>query len=760
MTRQLQVQTQGVKLARTTQLSFGKRTLVSAPNESGKSMLAESIRFAALGFIPALGKTNQATAALMCGDQMRVLVELEDGRTFYREMNRGPKGVLSGAVECSWLKNAKPTEHAQEILQLFGKEEADVAEVMDIRELLKAPPNKRAERIEAILDAGAQTPETLAERIAELTTRRLAEKEDAELEDWRVLIPVLPPTMRENLKEIAGMLAAKVKDGGAPSALTWSNKEKRANNTELKKKVQARKELETRLENLPRITKEDVASLKLQRTKVLEGVGALKERAEAAHQEKLGFERLQDEVHDTGNEVQRAKALAEQAEEAKARLKGLKTRLTKETNQAKKLNAPPSPDLSDAEEQDALAAEAETEANRFRVEDIEPPRDEERRLLHAKQNLDHAERSPWKQVHDIACELDGDPRMAKTDSGWVEGRLHDIIDIADKQLGGIEELREQVTETQAAYNVAMEAYNKAQVNRMDRVRRKKRLMDEVRQHREKAEEIRGRILRDHRQATKAYDEKREALLSHTQQLRRDIDRDEAIVKRAGHGLKDAERRYQEAQQRLANAGDPPDIPKIRKEIDELLAKADTLAKQSEEALTNEAQRHTLELMIADIKSLEVCREIFTAVEWACQRVREEGIASTGGSCIATMTAFLEGAERDEVPYFDSRKGQVYIGWRKDGNEVGVQVMSGFGYTLFCAALTAAILVARGAPLRILLVEAGEVDRWNLPHLLNGIAAVDDGLTASIVMTHLGMDADLADDITGGWEREFLEGVRV
>jgi S-formylglutathione hydrolase FrmB len=100
-----------------------------------------------------------------------------------------------------------------------------------------------------------------------------------------------------------------------------------------------------------------------------------------------------------------------------------------------------------------------------------------------------------------------------------------------------------------------------------------------------------------------------------------------------------------------------------------------------------------------------------------------------------MGTFLGAAGRREQPYFRASKGSCEIGWRRqDGAEIAIAALSGGEWVLFAAALTAAVIILRGAPLRVLLVEAGETDDQILGGLLAGIRAVADQLTCAIVAT--------------------------
>ncbi|MFN3487461.1 MAG: hypothetical protein ACK44W_18495, partial [Planctomycetota bacterium] len=76
--------------------------VLSAPNGSGKSAVAEALRFLALGYVPALGRRPQDTAALMRGGVMSARLTLDDGRWVARSLQATPEGFRSHA-RCSWI---------------------------------------------------------------------------------------------------------------------------------------------------------------------------------------------------------------------------------------------------------------------------------------------------------------------------------------------------------------------------------------------------------------------------------------------------------------------------------------------------------------------------------------------------------------------------------------------------------------------------------------------------------------------------------
>src|SRR3990172_713414 len=187
----------------------------------------------------------------------------------------------SSSAECSWLRNAKPTEHGAAVTTLFGAEEQDIAECLDIRELLNTTASKRADRIAQMLAKGAKSLREKAEAIARQTLGRLIDMDPAKLpDDYRLLYPIAPKQVQAILKREAAMLEAKIGETGTRGATTWANEEKRKGCSGLKQKDAARKELDARIALLPtaEATPERIAALDVERTLLAQRVGTSEER--------------------------------------------------------------------------------------------------------------------------------------------------------------------------------------------------------------------------------------------------------------------------------------------------------------------------------------------------------------------------------------------------------------------------------------------------------------------------------------------------
>src|SRR6185436_12053336 len=167
----MKLKTIGIK-AQDQELALERLMVLSAPNGSGKSTFAEALRFLALGYVPSLGKRPQDSAALMREQLMAAILTLPDGRVVGRSLEETEKGYHARA-ECSWLEGGGVQRHSAELLALFGRDERDVAEALDIRQLLNATPQQREARIAGLLSAGLASPAEKSARLRRLFLERV-----------------------------------------------------------------------------------------------------------------------------------------------------------------------------------------------------------------------------------------------------------------------------------------------------------------------------------------------------------------------------------------------------------------------------------------------------------------------------------------------------------------------------------------------------------------------------------------------------------
>jgi len=227
----MKLTTKGIK-ANDRTIEVEKLNLLGGRNGAGKTTIAQAIQFLAMGYVPSLGKRPVDSAALMQSSEMEVEFTLDDGRTMRRSLARTDKGYAQDA-QVSWLKNAKPTEAGKEILKEFGQEELDVAEGLDIRQLLQATPNQRAARIEQLLENAKRPMKEIVDAVARLTVMRLIPRlTEANMpEHVSEAMPMVADRHRAFLYDNAKIINGKIMETGIAGAMAWANDEKRRSAT-------------------------------------------------------------------------------------------------------------------------------------------------------------------------------------------------------------------------------------------------------------------------------------------------------------------------------------------------------------------------------------------------------------------------------------------------------------------------------------------------------------------------------------------------
>ncbi|MGH9462040.1 MAG: hypothetical protein ACRD1X_12525, partial [Vicinamibacteria bacterium] len=183
---------------------------------------------------------------------------------------------------------------------------------------------------------------------------------------------------------------------------------------------------------------------------------------------------------------------------------------------------------------------------------------------------------------------------------------------------------------------------------------------------------------------------------------------------------------------LRGAGDPGPAPASPETA---AAKLQEIDGRLAELLRARATHQEIQHVLSSIEDAKAARDVFSAIEWALQRQREVEITESGGPLLALMRQVLKAAGRAEDPFFRAGGGSCAIGWRtEDGRDIQVQALSGGEWALFAAALAGAVIAIRQAEVKVLLVEAGETDEETLIQILEGVRAIEQHLTAAIVMS--------------------------
>jgi len=715
------------------EVSLGPRNLITGPNGSGKSTIADSIRFGALGYVPALGKRPVDTAALMHNGSMSVELVLDDGRTVRRSLDRQDRGFIAGA-EASWLRNAKPTETAKAILGIFGAEEQDVAECLDIRELLTATPNQRSARIEQLLAAGQRSPEEIARAVARFTVMRLIPNlpEDRMPADYLEALPMVTDRHKAALKEHASILGAKITEAGIQGALAWANEEKRDAATGLKQKEAAAHELRKRAVEIPEPDPRDIERLEGEKARLQRDLGALQERSSAWGRQSAARRQAEAalvqvrEMADRTNQVAldaeavHGKAIAELEEKAAAARKALDI-----------MQTPAASDDSAAEKLRKEAFDLEGKAAEIKLPEKPSTVEAQRKVDILTTRLQAAKQSTWAEVLAVAAELDSLSDSAK--KGKLAKCIKRLRDAARLSIGATpEELEHDLEAAGIVLAQIQKEVKEIEKEREELKEKKEALFEKSREKGAQATKLRDELRQADAKARSAYETTRTRLLAERQDLEGKIATHRRSLEAARGEKLSLDRRLASLQDQLAGAGDPGPAPEG---MEALEAKLRATAGELGRLVNAQAVHREIQSALSSIEEAQASRDVFTAIEWALQRQREVEISESGGALLGTVRAFLEAAGRQETPFIRAGAGSCSIGWQTpDGKDVQIQALSGGEWSFFAAALTASMILAREAQVRILLVEAGETDDRHLAQLLRGISAIGKGLTAAVVMT--------------------------
>lgn len=138
-------------------------TIITGQNSAGKTAIADAVRLALLGYIPALGKTNQATFSLSSDKELRAGVRLDNDTEFDR----------------IWTNNGKISA------TVTGQPPTFPPVLMDLNEFFGLTGAKRVQYVfERIKLGDTQTPESILDEIG--WSDYLPDSLGATLQTWLV----------------------------------------------------------------------------------------------------------------------------------------------------------------------------------------------------------------------------------------------------------------------------------------------------------------------------------------------------------------------------------------------------------------------------------------------------------------------------------------------------------------------------------------------------------------------------------------------
>ena len=728
----MKLRTKGLK-ARDLDLDLKGSTLLIGPNGSGKSTASDALRFLALGYVPNLGKRPVDTAALMKGEEMAVALMLDDGRVIQRTLKRDADKLVQ-EVEVSWLKKAKTTEGGKAILGLFGAEEADAAECLDIRTLLGAKPNERASRIEQLMaSAGVNIDERIA-MVDRFTLQRLIGVTDERMpENTADALPMVAEPQQAVLKNTREALTGRLKESGLGEALDWANQAKRDASTGLKNRQAAQAELKKKLAGVPEPAAEVLGDLRREAGKMQRDIGGLE--ADHRNYKELAEARM--------NAEQAVQTRASAAADAQAKLNDARNQHGSKPGQLEKEIAGFGKDLSglvDPEREECHAVsqisswlrELQEKNKALTVPGVRSIEAERQALMSACGVLDALKASPWSEVLEITKKLLG--RLPTKGNVRTIKDVKAIVTIAEKEGGAtVDEAENKVDEAKGAYKDA-EAERKSELKAAETAKGK------IRDNEKEQKDTEAKLKLEEKADQEAYDKKAKAVRDRRVLVESNMRRTADELLEINSEISDVEAYADTTADSLAAArevlgemrplGAEPTDPEVLK------GELEVLEKRVKEETEKEVAFKQIKTIVDEIDRAKAKVDVWSALEFALQRARGIELSSKSGRLLTFMTDFFKAAGRSEVPFVRATTGSTIVGWKRaDGLEVQAQALSGGEWCLFCAAITSAVVLIRPSELKVLLVEAGEGDPETLFQLMKGINGIANGLTATLVMTH-------------------------
>lgn len=749
-------------------VDLGPLNVVTGAVGSGKSELLDAVRFVALGYIPALGRSAGSTALAMRGPALSVKATLDNGGTIERSLTR--KGAsLRSDQQASWLPDgATPAEHHAAIVALFGASEGEIAQQLDLRTLLSCTASQRAAAIEALLDATGTAPAVLAARGRALTLLRLAgvkpEKVPTSTDAALALALANVVTIDEAIRPAAEAVAVEIEQrltGGVGAAQAFAKDRKSAHNLECKDKIAARGELETTLAGL--VSADAADRLQVERDGLVTTSARARLEIEAAELAADARAKAETTLCDAVVMRERASVAAETVPALRERIEAARAEHAAIVD-PEPIGAPVhvKPAAAQLERVGALRAasmDAYNAALALDVPEAISVTAQEAAWEAAKLALRSANVSPWREVERIADDIEfggvefSTPAHGNIEAPWVE----ELRSLATEHGGNADVARQAMLAAEGELGAARALTKAWELERARVIRERDALESKARTLRDEAETINREVTAAAESANAAARaDYVEAFSAHSRTL--DLNRQrratlaaeiatiEGALKMTGEALALAIAAVTAAEARLDGMSGAADMTVTR----EVLTHADTriavLDAQLGHLREQVALRAKVESMLDEINKATALLAAWTAAEWACETLRKEDVATRSRGIEGRINTFLAAAGRTETAFVRAGKGQCDFGLRRNGEDIAVEALSGGETCLFTAAMAAAAIGIRNPDLACLLIEAGELptvsDDGNpdARALLRGLEAVAGDLSHVIVASCHGIVA--------------------
>lgn len=725
----------GLKVSDRT-LKLKHLNLVIGPPAAGKTAVAQAFRILAQGSDPSIGRRPSDTAKLMRGESMDITLAF--GAKAIRRGIAIKKGVFTRTASASWIdEKEKPTIHGEAIRALFGNGDEEVYQSLDIRAFFALAPSERSVEIAKLIGTDEEDPARVAEEVWSWMVQRLVyPKKTKAPKNWKEDIwPMVKEQHLPILEILSAEFPAKVAAVPIGEMIIWANEEKRQARSDIERRDAAREELRAKVMMLPETHPDEIAKMERERDGLQTDVGAWRQRKSdwEARETKAKVARadLKRSLGKIGDLQGRAEAISDQTDEIEAKRAehiDVQDRLDK--------MVPPTP--GDYRAAGALHEEAEAlveRANAIQIPheiDMEPFGTE---VLAIQSELMEAGENPWNTVEEIAERLEEYSTDVPDSTAFIADTVQ-LKSLAHEHGGGNHKDAIQARLDVAELASAAAATENAKVSkRRSAAERKRRpLLEKAKAKQAEADAISAKIDLDHEDGHAAYQKEKDGLIDRRTALGDEIEtfetEEQAVQEDARAGKADVD----SAKSVLSALG--PALPSPDTAEGEDLDSTLKGIKDSLKSLTLAvAQRNAIDEIIKEIERAKAKAEIYAAIEWALKVKRDAGVTIRAGSLMETMRNFLRSADREEVPYIRAEPGKCEIGWRTtEGDERAVEAMCGTEWCIFAGALASAVIIARDASFRILLIEADDIGGEPFLAMLRGIEAVMDGLTLVVVIT--------------------------
>lgn len=142
--------------------------------------------------------------------------------------------------------------------------------------------------------------------------------------------------------------------------------------------------------------------------------------------------------------------------------------------------------------------------------------------------------------------------------------------------------------------------------------------------------------------------------------------------------------------------------------------------------------------VADAEAKRIAYLVGKAIGKAVRTLREDIMREMTEPVTSLMREFLMHVDGDLMPFIslDNETGKRVVfkmGWKNGaGASINYESMSGGETAIFFVSLAYALTVLADPPLKVLLVEAGEIDDDNLKALMSGLVGVSERIGTSLV----------------------------